>query len=186
MIVHLEGVLAEKHPTRIVIDCAGVGYEVFIPLSSYDRLPAQEARCRLHIHHHVREDAEVLYGFASTGEREMFERLLAVSGIGPRIALKTCVVGNDIKRLSSVPGIGKKTAERLVVELRHKIGAAEALEALAGADGAPMDARARDAALALVQLGYKQAEAYELVREILKSASPGDSVEDIIRRALAR
>ena len=196
MIVHLNGILVEKAPSRVVIECAGVGYEVLIPLSSYDRLPPADAAVKLHTYHHVREDAEQLFGFATEGERVMFDRLLDVSGVGPKLALavlsglsvreiKTAIVSGDSKRLSGISGIGRKTAERLVVELKDKISAGEALEAVAGDDPDAGDTRIRDAVMALVALGYKQADALKMARGAAQQAGPDAPVEDLIRRSLA-
>lgn len=196
MISHLEGTLVEKNPTRIVVDVGGVGYDVFIPLSSYDRLPEAGERCRILTHHHVREDAHTLFGFATEAERDLFRRLLDVSGIGPKTALcalsglavrdlKAAVVTGDVKRLSSISGIGKKTAERIIVELRDRIKPGEALEAVAGAaEPSPEDARLRDAILALVSLGYKQADALKRVQAAAAKLPAESTVEDLVRRAL--
>jgi len=195
MITHLDGTLEEKAPTRVVVDVGGVGYEVLIPLSSYDHLPAEGERCRLLAHHHVREDAQILYGFLTEKEREAFRLLLTVSGIGPKLALsclsgmsvrelKAAVVEGNVKRISSISGIGKKTAERMVVELKDKLSAGEALEALAGEPEAGEDASTRDAVLALISLGYKQADAYKMIRTA-REKHPGEkSVEELVRRAL--
>ena len=197
MITFLEGVLEEKQPTRAVLNVGGVGYEVFIPLSSYDRLPRAGERCRLLIHDHIREDAHLLFGFGAEDERRMFALLLGVSGVGPKLALsalsslsvrdlKTAVVEGDVRRLSSISGVGKKTAERLAVELRHKIGAAEAFEAVAGEEETTeATAALRDAAMALVSLGYKQEEARKMVRAACKDGET-PSVEEVIRKALSR
>jgi Holliday junction DNA helicase RuvA len=197
VITFLEGTLVEKQPTRVVLDVHGVGYEVFIPLSSYDRLPDENAPCRVLIHDHLREDAHHLYGFITAAERGLFEMLLGISGVGPKTALsalsglsvrdlKLAVVEGDVKRLSSISGIGKKTAERIVVELRHKLSAGDALEAVAGAPAAgATDLRTRDAILALISLGYKQADAQKRVREILPGLKPSATVEDVVRAALA-
>lgn len=196
MITFLEGQLEDKQPTRIVINVGGVGYEVFIPLSSYDRLPALSKTCRVLTYHHVREDAQILYGFVTAGERRMFELLLSISGIGPKIALsalsgmsvrelKTAVAENDVKRLHSVSGIGRKTAERMVIELRDKISDGEALEAMTGADeSGPNDLRMRDAVLALLSLGYKQADAQKMVRQVFAGDVGEAGVEEIVRKAL--
>ena len=198
MITFLQGMLAEKEPSRAVINVGGVGYEVWIPLSSYDRLPPVDAEVKLLTYHHVREDAQVLYGFAAEAERDLFNRLLDVSGIGPKLALavlsgmsvrevKAAIVAGDSKRLSGISGIGKKTAERIVVELKDKISAGEALEATAGADDAmPGDQRLRDTVLALVSLGYKQVDALKMARAAAELAGPDAPVEDLIRRSLAR
>jgi Holliday junction DNA helicase RuvA len=193
MITFLEGILVEKDPTRVVLNVGGVGYEVFIPLSSYDRLPNPDTPCKLLTYHHVREDIEALYGFVTEAERKLFLMLLNVSGIGPKIALaglsglsardfKKAVVEGDVKRLSSVSGIGRKTAERIVVELKDKLGAGEALEAIAGAEPVSAeDMRTRDAVLALISLGYKQQDAQAAVKKV----GPQSTVEEIVRKALA-
>ncbi|MDZ4197707.1 MAG: Holliday junction branch migration protein RuvA [Kiritimatiellia bacterium] len=195
MICFLEGGVVEKQPARVVLQVAGVGYEVFIPLSSYDRLPSQGGTCRLLIYDCIREDAHDLYGFATAEERRIFLLLLGVSGIGPKTALNAlsglspremtaAIAGNDLKRLSSISGIGRKTAERIVVELRDKITAGEALEAVSGGEGTPEDSRRRDAVLALIALGYKQIEAIRLVRAAVPEASSSMGVEEIVRLAL--
>lgn len=198
MITFLQGVLAEKSPDRAVINVGGIGYEVLIPLSSYDRLPPVESTVKLLTYYHVREDAHLLFGFASGDERDMFDRLLGVNGIGPKLALaalsgmsvrelKLSIVQGDSKRLSSISGIGKKTAERIVVELKDKITAGEALEATAGADElSGGDARLRDTVSALIALGYKQVDAIKMTREASDKAGPEAGVEELLRRALAR
>jgi Holliday junction DNA helicase RuvA len=197
MIAFVDGLLVEKQPTHVVLDVAGVGYEVHIPLSSYDRLPAVGARSRLLTHHHVREDAQLLYGFATEGERRMFRLLLDVSGIGPKLALsalsglsvrelKAAIVTNDIKRLSGVSGIGRKTAERISMELRDKLSEGEALEALAGPeDLTDGDLRLRDAIAALVSLGYKQEDARKQVLAARKALPADAGVEALIKKALS-
>ena len=198
MITFLEGVLVDKDPTRVVINVGGVGYEVFIPLSSYDRLPAEGVVCKILIYDHVREDSHVLYGFLTVDERRMFLLLLNINGIGPKLAmtalsglsirdLKAAIAQADVKRLSSISGIGKKTAERMVVELRDKLGAGEAMEAItAKQETTPEKVRARDAILALISLGYKQADAQQMVRQAVEGTKPDATVEEVVRRALAR
>lgn len=197
MITFLEGALVEKDPTRIVLNVGGVGYEVFIPLSSYDKLPAPGGACRVLTYDHVREDTHALYGFLTADERGMFLRLMDVSGIGPRLALtalsglsvrelKAAIVRGDVARLSSVSGIGKKTAERIVVELRDKIDDGEAMEAIASGGAPEENARMRDAILALVSLGYKQADAQKLVQNVVRTLGPDATVEETVRKALAR
>ena len=199
MITYVKGVLVEKHPTRVVVDVAGLGYEVLIPLSSYDRLPATGAEVCLLTVDHVREDAHILYGFHSEGERQLFGMLTSVSGIGPKSALsalsgmtvrelKAAVVEGDVKRISAVPGIGAKTAERIIVELRHKLSAGEALEAVAGTDDGddPLHAGLRDALLALVALGYKQDDARKMVLAVSKKHPDITDVEKLIKMALSR
>lgn len=195
MITYLEGTIAEKQPTRVVMDVGGVGYEVFIPLCTYDRLPASGERCRVLTHDYVREDTRQLFGFMTEDQRHTFRLLLGISGIGPKIALsalsglsarelKAAVVDGDVKRLSSISGVGKRTAERMVVDLRSRIKPGEALEAVAGgAVQSPDNIRLRDTILALVALGYPQDAARKMASQALKG---GDdlSVEALIKRAL--
>lgn len=197
MISFLEGILAEKHPTRVVLDVHGVGYEVFIPLSSYDRLPLLNQSCRILTHQYVREDDLRLFGFVTEAERKMFLLLMGVNGIGPKTAISTLsgmtvrelrksIVDGDVKRLSSISGIGRKTAERMVVELKDKMDVGDVLEAAAGGSEATQaDSAMRDAALALVALGYKQEQATKMVVEVLqRSGAASLSVEEIIKKAL--
>jgi holliday junction DNA helicase RuvA len=196
MIAFVEGRLEEKHPTRVVLLAGGVGYEIFIPLSSYDRLPEAHSTCRMLTVEVIREDAHLLYGFMTEAERDLFRRLIDVSGIGPKIALsalsgfpprefKALVLNGDAKRLSTVPGIGKKTAERIILEMKDKISEGEALDALAGPrEAASDDLRRRDAVLALISLGYKQIDAVRMVQDACANLDPSHSVEDIVRRAL--
>jgi Holliday junction DNA helicase RuvA len=173
-----------------------VGYEVLIPISSYDRLPAPEKPCHILTHDYIREDQHTLFGFMTEQERDLFLRLLAVSGVGPKIALsalsgmsvrdfKRAIVEGDVKRLSSISGIGKKMAERIAVELKHKITAGEALEATSDQpEELAQDARVQDAVMALTSLGYKQADAWKMVQRALKHLKDEHAVEDLIRLAL--
>jgi Holliday junction DNA helicase RuvA len=198
MITFVRGTLVEKQPTRAVLDVGGVGYEVFIPLSSYDRLPQTGEVCRVLTVHHVREDAQQLFGFMTEEERGAFQLLLGITGIGPKLALsalsgltvrelKAAVVEGDVKRLSSIQGVGRKMAERMVVELRDRIGAAEALEAVAGADPEATETLLmRDAVLALVALGYTQEVARKMVMRLPQADLQGKAAEDVIKMALAR
>ena len=199
MITFLEGIIEEKQPTHVVMNVGGVGYEVIIPLSSYDRLPAMGERCRILTHDHVREDIHQLFGFMTAEERRVFLLLLNVSGVGPKTALsvlsgmtvrelKVAITGSDVKRLSSISGIGKKTAERMVVELRDKFGAGEVLEAAtAGALPPETEIKMRDAVLALISLGYRRAEAQDMVVRVMSDPGlAGDTVEAVVRKALSR
>jgi len=197
MITFLEGVLVEKQPARAVLNVGGVGYEVFIPLTCYDRLPPVAAACRILVYDHLREDAHQLFGFVSEDERRMFTQLLGISGVGPKLAMsvlsglsvreiRRAVLDNDVKRLSSISGIGRKTAERMVVELKDKIGVADALDAVAGADAGSGDTRLRDAVLALVALGHTQDTARKMAMEAIKKTGDKEwTVEAIVRKALA-
>jgi Holliday junction DNA helicase RuvA len=199
MIAFLEGRLVEALPTQVVVDVRGVGYEVLIPLSSFDALPAPGQPVRLLTHLAVREDAHVLYGFATAAERDLFRLLVnTVSGIGPKLALnilsgmtpaafRGAVAAGDVKALSRISGVGRKTAERLVVELRDKVGAAGAWEAASEQRAlSPADQRVNDAVLALVALDFKPPEAHEAVRAAQAMLGENATVEDLVRAALKR
>jgi Holliday junction DNA helicase RuvA len=195
MITFLEGTLEEALPTQIVVAVHGVGYQVLIPLSSFDRLPALGARIKILTHLQVREDAHILYGFMSTEERDLFRLLVEhVSGIGPKLALavlsgmsvlnfKAAVVNNAVTEISRVKGVGKKTAERIVLELKDKVGVAAAWEA-ASSHQAEGTAEINDAVLALISLGYKQVDAHKAVKQAVESEPGRKTTEDLIRRAL--
>ena len=197
MIVFLDGVLAEKEPTRVVVDDGGVGYEAAIPLSSYDRLPAVGQRVRILTVPVVREDAHLLFGFMTAEERELFLLLTSVNGIGPKLGLavlsglsvrdlKAAIAAGDVKRLSGISGIGKKTAERLVLEMRDKLGKGDLAEALTADRAAgPAEAKLRDAYLALVSLGYKPADAQRMVKDVAVQIAPDSSLEDVLRKVLS-
>ena len=199
MIAFLEGQLVEAQPTQVVVEVHGVGYEVLIPLSSFDKLPAPGQPVRLLTHLSVREDAHVLYGFATAAERELFRLLLhTVSGVGPKMALnilsgmtpvmfRGAVASADVKALSRISGVGRKTAERIVVELKDKIGAAGAWEASSDRRGlTPADQRVNDAVLALMALDFKQPEAHEAVRAAQAVLGEQATVEALVRAALKR
>lgn len=190
MIGLLHGRIASKSPPQLVIDTAGVGYEVEAPMSTYFLLPAVGQEVRLLIHMVVREDAQLLYGFGTEEERNLFRNLLKVSGIGPKIALALlsgisvegfahCIQNKDVATLTRVPGIGRKTAERLLIEMKDRLnGAAITAGAAVVPAGASPEAEAFGA---LVALGYKPVEASRL----LKSVEGGtQSTEEMIRRAL--
>jgi len=199
MISFLEGKLVESLPTQVTVDVNGVGYEVLIPLSSFDKLPSPGNSVKLLTHLAVREDAHVLYGFMTSPEREMFRLLInTVSGIGPKIALNVlsgmnvtalrgAVANGDVKALSQISGVGKKTAERIVVELKDKIGAAGAWEAASAARGlSASDQKVNDAVLALMALGFKQVEAHESLRGALSLLGEKATVEDLVRACLKK
>jgi holliday junction DNA helicase RuvA len=194
MINFLHGRLVESLPTQVTIDVQGVGYEALIPLSSYDKLPQPGQQVKLLTHLAIREDAHVLYGFMTTAERDLFRLLInTVSGIGPRIALnilsgmnvtsfRGAVANGDLKSLSQISGVGRKTAERIVVELKDKIGAAGAWEALSAQRGlSPAEQKINDAVLALMALDFKQLEAHELVRSAFAVLGEQATVEDLVR-----
>ena len=194
MITFLEGILIEKSPARLIINVAGLGYEVFIPLSSYDRLPAQNQNCRILVYDYIREDQHSLFGFTTDLERRTFTLLMSVNGIGPKLAmsalsslavsdLNTAIVSGDIVRLTTIAGIGKKMAERMVVELRDKLASSEMT---AGIGSSKQNIKTADAILALVSLGYKQAEAGKMVASAAAGNDENISVEEIVRRALRR
>ena len=196
MITFLDGTLREVWPTQVVVEVHGVGYEVLIPLSSYDRLPQPGQPVRLLTHLQVREDAHILFGFASPEERDLFRLLVTrVSGVGPKLALavlsgmdvmrfKAAVVDSDTASIAKISGLGKKTAERIVLELKDKLGVAAAWEA-ASADNAPSaEARAaNDAVLALIALGYRQVDAAKSVRTAAQKNKEAGT-EELVRLAL--
>jgi len=199
MITFLHGKLVDALPTQVVVDVGGVGYEALIPLSSFDKLPSPGLDVRLLTQLIVREDAHTLYGFMTADERDLFRLLInTVSGIGPKTALNVlsgmnavafrgAVANGDVKALSQISGVGKKTAERIVVELKDKIGAAGTWEALSAQRTlSPADQKVNDAVLALVALGFKQNEAFESVRAALAAQGPDKSVEDIVRACLKK
>jgi Holliday junction DNA helicase RuvA len=185
MIGSLVGRLVSKHPPQVVVDVAGVGYEVDVPMSTFYNLPATGEMVTLHTHLAVREDAHVLYGFGSVEERTVFRRLIRISGVGARTALallsglsvadlSLAVAAQDTARLTKVPGIGKKTAERLLLELKGKLA-----EPLSGVAGAPAGGEA-DILNALIALGYSEREALAAV----KGLPQGVAVAEGIRAAL--
>jgi Holliday junction DNA helicase RuvA len=199
MITFLHGKLVEALPTQVVIDVNGVGYEALIPLSSYDKLPSPGQPVTLLTQLVIREDAHTLYGFMTTDERDLFRLLVNnVSGIGPKIALnilsgisvtafRGAVASADVKALSQISGVGKKTAERIVVELRDKIGLAGAWEAASAKRGLSADEqRLNDAVLALIALGFKQIEAHDSVRQAQAVLGANAGVEDLVRACLKK
>lgn len=199
MITFLRGKLIDALPTQVSVDVHGIGYEALIPLSSFDKLPQPGAEISLLTHLVVREDAHVLYGFMTAAERELFRMLVNnVSGIGPKIALNVlsgisvtafrgAVANGDVKALSQISGVGKKTAERIVVELRDKIGAAGAWEASSAQRSlSPGDQKVNDAVLALMALGFKQIEAHDSVRKTQATLGVEATVEDLVRACLRK
>ncbi len=197
MIAHLSGALLDKQVQRIVIDVAGVGYEVFVPLSTYYGLGDQGSRVALRIHTHVRDSAIQLFGFATPLEIALFERLIAVSGIGPKVALAVlsgiepsdlvhAVRRADLGRLTRIPGVGRKTAERLVVELKDRLPDAPA-DAPGDASASPAADVRDDVLSALSNLGYQRGPAETAVNKVLRSHEERDfeAVLRLVLKALA-
>jgi len=189
VIARLTGALEEKTPDQLIVNVNGVGYQVFVSLQTFYRLPALHESVSLQIHTHLREDALLLYGFLEEKEKASFLLLKGVTGIGPRLALnilsgipvdelESALRTSDVTRLVAVPGVGKKTAERLVVELREKVGAFENGQGISGGQ-APVSAEATSA---LVNLGYRHAEAEKAVRAALQRGAM--SIADLIRESL--
>lgn len=193
MIGHLRGRLAAKHPPQLVVDVGGVGYECEAPMSTFYALPQTGADVLLHTHLVVREDAQLLYAFATEQERRLFRSLLKVSGVGPKLALGLlsgidvngfllCIEAQDADPLVRIPGVGRKTAERLLIEMRDRVkefGAAGG--AALAASGVDAGSAQQEAYSALVALGYKPAEVVKLLKSV---AAEGATTEDLIRRAL--
>ncbi len=196
MIACVAGTLAVKKPTHVVIDVGGLGYRLLIPTSTYERLGATGESARLLAHHHVREQAVTLFGFATEGERAVFETMLGVSGVGPKLALaalsamsprelRNCVVEEDTSLLARIPGVGRKTADRLIVELRDRMADLEALEGGDGGKGSDARVAAReDARAALQELGFSKAGAEKALRKVLRDNSGIQSADQLVRLAL--
>lgn len=195
MIVHLRGELVEKDIGRVVVDCGGIGYGVQIPLSTFDRLPAVGTQVKLFTHHVVREDDQILFGFATAGERDAFELVTTVSGVGPKLALavlsgltvgdlQLAISQGDAKRLAAVKGIGKKTAERIVVELRDKINPIEALANATATTSREQSNVLRDAMLALSALGFGDEAARAKVQAVLEANPNVSDTETVVKLAL--
>ena len=188
MIAHLRGTLLEKHPNLVIVEAGGVGYEIMVPVSTFSALPAAGDAVTLRIHTHVREDILALYGFATAEEKRLFERLISVSGIGPRLAVTVlsglpvadlieAIRAAQIERLVRIPGVGKKTAERIVVELRDKFAQLPQAEAHA-ATGIEQDVLS-----ALVNLGCQRAQAETAIRKA-RAAGAAMEFEPLFRRAM--
>ncbi|MBO7309253.1 MAG: Holliday junction branch migration protein RuvA [Kiritimatiellae bacterium] len=190
--------MAEKSFDRVIVEAAGVGYELFIPVSTFDKLPREGEEVKLLAWHCVREDDETLFGFATSPEREMFLKLTQVSGVGPKIAiailsgssigeLSLAIASGNAKRISAIKGVGKKTAEKICVELKDKVNAIEALAATSRSSKddvkAPM---LRDAILALSALGFNEETANRMVTQVIQANPSVSDVESVIRLALSR
>ena len=195
MISHLRGTLLEKHPNQVVVDVHGVGYEVTIPVSAYSSLPDTGAEVRLHIHTHVREDILALFGFLSAGDKALFEKLITVSGIGPKLAvtalsglaaaeLASAIKNGSIEALVRIPGVGKKTAERMILELRDKLDLTGLPErAGAAAVKSSFDPVEEDVISALMNFGAVRAAAEGAVTKA-RSSTEGNDFDALFRRAL--
>ena len=192
MIAHLRGKLLAKHPNQAVVETGGVGYDVTISVPTFSDLPAIGADVALHIHTHVREDVIALYGFLRPAEKVLFEKLITVSGIGPKLAITIlsgmpademvgAIRGNDVARLTRIPGIGKKTAERMVLELRDKLPQSVPSTVTAAL---PVSATEEDVLSALVNLGYQRAAAEKALEASMKDGK-GGSFDTLFRSALA-
>ncbi len=190
MIAHLRGKLIAKHPNQAIVEAGGVGYDVTISVPTFTDLPSAGTEVALHIHTHVREDAIALFGFLRPDEKQLFERLISVSGIGPKLAITilsgmptpdmvSAIRGNDVAKLTRIPGIGKKTAERMVLELRDK------LEQFGAAPAAPpISAIEEDVLSALVNLGYQRAAAERALVTAVKNGAKQE-FDTLFRDALA-
>lgn len=196
MISYVRGVLVEKDPMRAVVEAAGVGYEILIPLTTFDRLPHTGAEVKLLVQHVVREDDEILFGFATPAEREMFAKLTAVSGVGPKIALSIlsgssigelalAIASGNAKRLSAIKGVGKKTAEKICIELKDKVNALEGLAATARDAKGTVSPMLHDAILALSALGFNEETANKMVSQVIAVKPDVKDVETIVRMALS-
>ncbi|NNE33704.1 MAG: Holliday junction branch migration protein RuvA [Rhodothermales bacterium] len=194
MITYVSGKLVSKKATEVVIDVQGIGYEIRIPTSTYEKLPDAGKQAILHTHHYIREDAALLYGFADVDQRSIFEAMMSVSGVGPKLALAALsafppadlrehVVRGDVGVLTGIPGVGRKTAERLVVELRDKFARVELQVPAGGVAGAASSLRG-DALSALEALGLSRAGAERSISRALKEHPGIDSVEELVRYSL--
>lgn len=192
MIAHLRGRVLRKSPQEVVLDVAGVGYRVAIPVTTFYRLGEEGAEVSLRVHTQVREDTLALFGFLTAHEHALFERLIEVAGVGPKLAvnilsgieaaeLAAALRGSDVARLTRIPGVGKKTAERLVVELKDKMP--PVLVPAAEAEAAPAESPKEDLLSALAHLGYSRSEAERGVERALREDGAG-RFEDLLRRAL--
>jgi Holliday junction DNA helicase RuvA len=191
MIAHLRGKLLAKHPNQVIVETTGVGYDVTISVPTFSELPSLGAEVALHIHTHVREDALALYGFVRAAEKVLFEKLITVSGIGPKLAITIlsgmpaddmvgAIRGNDVARLTRIPGIGKKTAERMVLELRDKLPETAPTTVTAAA---PISATEEDVLSALVNLGYQRGAAEKALETTMKNGK-GGSFDALFRATL--
>lgn len=194
MIALLTGTIVEKVPSRVIVDVGGVGYDVLVPLSTYYVLGDAGAAVTLRVHTHVREEVIALYGFATSLEQDLFERLIAISGVGPKLALAVlsgiepmelvrAIRAQDVARLTKIPGIGKKTAERIGLELKDRLPVAIAAAGQAPVEAAPDDHRRSDLISALLNLGYQRAVAERAIDRALEALADAP-FEQVLRQAL--
>ena len=193
MIVHIRGELTEKSPVSAVVEAGGVGYELFIPISTYEKLPRTGENVKLLVSHIVREDGETLFGFSTPQEREMFTLLFSVSGVGPKSALQilssaslselaTSISSSDVKRVSSIKGIGKKTAGKICLELKDKVDKF----VFASVKGSPLASSiAGDSVMALRALGFSDEASSKMVADVFASHPDADTVEKVVKMALS-
>ena len=194
MIAHLKGKLTYKSPVEIAIDVNGVGYQVFVPLSTFYALPELENEVFLDIHTHMREESLKLFGFYTTDEKRIFEKLIAINKVGPKLALTilsgmsptelfNTIDSNDIGKLNTIPGIGRKTAERLILEMRDKMSGLS-LEFTSTKDSIPQNGLFDDALSALVNLGYKKSQAEQTLKKVWEDGETERPIEDLIKKSL--
>jgi holliday junction DNA helicase RuvA len=196
MIAHLRGTLLEKHPNQVIVEASGVGYDVLIPISTYSALPEAGSEVRLRIYTHVREDALALFGFLTSEEKTIFEKLISVSGIGPSLAVKVlsgmstadlipAIRNGSVEHLVRIPGVGRKTAERIVLELKDKLEGLDAtpVPGLAARPAATLSPLEQDVLSALLNLGCNRSAAEAAVRKA-KSAGAPTEFEPLFRRSL--
>ena len=194
MIAHLKGKLTHKSPVAIIIDVNGVGYQVFVPLSTFYALPELESEISLGIHTHMREEALKLFGFYTIDEKIIFEKLITINKVGPKLALTilsgmppaeilSTINSNDIVKLSTIPGIGRKTAERLILEMRDKLDGLS-LDFIATKDPGPEKGLFDDALSALVNLGYKKSQAELALKKVYAESAEDNSIENLIKDSL--
>ncbi len=194
MISFLKGQIVQKFPTKIIMDVNGVGYEVNISLNTYEQLPRDRETIQILTYLHVREDSMQLFGFVSADERDLFLKLIGVSGVGPRLAqgmlsgttpqdFKTAILTNDLGRLTAIPGVGRKTAQRLVLDLKDKFQSDKLQEM---AQPTLEEKMSEEAVLALVSLGYRQGIAQKAVQEVLRRESDLGTLEELVKFSLAQ
>ena len=195
MIAYLSGRLLVKHPNQLIVDVNGIGYDVSIPLSTFYEMGEVGSPVQLQVHTHVREDAIALFGFKSVREKALFEHLISVSGIGPKLGITIlsgmsseelipAIRDGNLAKLTSIPGIGRKTAERLVVELRDKLSKFERISTVASAGAAPLSQAQDDVLSALVNLGYPMNVAEKALQKILSTNSAEQGFESLLKSVL--